>query len=377
MEHNPFLYAGEVSGENFWDRERERKELKRDILDCQKVVLYSKRRMGKTSLVKEVLRNLSEDKFIAIYIDLYPTNSIEDFISRYASEISQAVRGPIDKAIMEVKALFKSFTPALTVDDDGKPVFTIDFGRKAKKETLLEEVLEALPAYCSKKNKQGVVVFDEFQQIASYDSKYKLEATLRSHFQTHGNVSYVFLGSKKHLLMEIFSSANRPFYHSAKMFPLTDIDPKIMIDCVIDRFKKTGCEIDLKSAEHLVWLVDSNIYYTQRLAHSTWNMAIMMNSIVTEEKINSAFRSIVLENADYFRSMSELLTFHQLGALKVAASIKEGDKIFSKDFLKEHGWQKDSLKLALDALVDKDIVSREDGIYKIDDVFLRKWLVSD
>lgn len=376
MKQNPFLYAGEVSGENFWDRERERKELKRDILDCQKIVLYSKRRMGKTSLVKEVLRNLSKDKFITTYVDLYPTNSVEDFINRYTSAISQAVRGPIDKTIVEIKALFKSFTPFLTVDDDGKPVFTIDFGRKSKKETLLEEVLEALPTYCSKKNKQGVVVFDEFQQIASYDNKHKLEATLRSHFQTHNNVSYVFLGSKKHLLIEIFSFVNRPFYHSAKMFPLGDIDSKIMIDCVMDRFKKTGCKIDLKSVEHLVMLADNNIYYTQRLAHSTWNMAIMTNSIVTEENVNEAFISIVLENADYFRSISELLTSHQLGALKVAASIKEGDKIFSKDFLKDHGWQKDSLKLALDALVDKDIVSREDGTYKIDDVFLRQWLVS-
>lgn len=377
MRKNPFLYAGEVSGENFWDRESERKELQRDILDCQKVVLYSKRRMGKTSLIKEVLRNLSENKFIAIYIDLYPTNSVDDFINRYTSGISQAVRGPIDKTIMEIKALFKSFTPVLTVDDDGKPVFTIDFGRKAKKETLLDEALEALPAYCSKKGKQGVVIFDEFQQIASYDNKYKLEATLRSHFQTHNNVSYIFLGSKKHLLMEIFSSVNRPFYHSAKMFPLADIDSKIMVDCVTDRFKKTGCKIDPKAAEYLIHSADNNIYYTQRLAHSTWNIATMGNSIITEEKINNAFGAIVLENADYFRSMSELLTSHQLGALKIAASIKEGDKIFSKDFLKDHSWQKDSLKLALDALVDKDIVSREEGAYKIDDVFLRKWLVSD
>lgn len=375
MKQNPFLYSGEVSGEFFWDRERERKELKRDISDRQKIVLYSNRRMGKTSLVKEVLRNLSKDSFITTYIDLYPTNSIEDFINRYTAGVAKAVRGPINKTIMEIKALFRSFTPMLTVDDDGKPVFTIDFGRKANKETLLEEVLEAFPTYCSKKNKQGVVVFDEFQQIASYDNKFKLEATLRSHFQTHNNVSYVFLGSKKHLLMEIFSSANRPFYHSAKMFPLEDIDLKIMIDCVLDRFKRTGREIDLASVEHLVRLADNNIYYTQRLAHSVWNATVRTNSTITKEKINEAFESIVLENADYFRSMSELLTSHQLGALKIAASIKEGDKIFSKDFLKDHGWQKDSLKLALDALVDKDIVSRENGVYKVDDVFLRQWLV--
>lgn len=377
MKRNPFLYSGEASGENFWDRERERKELKRDIIDCQKVVVYSKRRMGKTSLVKEVLKNLSQNQFVTAYIDLYPTNSVEDFIDRYASGISQAVRGPLDRALMEIKSILKSFTPALTVDDEGKPVFKIDFGRKVKKESLLDEVLDAFPAYCGKKGKQGVLVLDEFQQIASYDKKIKIEATIRSHFQGHNDVSYIFLGSKKHLLMEIFSAPNRPFYHSAKMFPLEDIERKTAIECVMKRFVKTKCKISPCIAEFLVGQAENNIYYTQKLSHAVWNIAIANDRVVDEKRVEEAFRSIVLENADYFRSMCELLTQHQLGALKVAANLKYGDKVFSKDFLKDHNWQRDSLKQALDALVDKDIMSRDNGFYKIDDIFFRNWLIQN
>ena len=85
MAQNPFTYGGEVSGDSFWDREKERRELKQDITDCQKVVLYSKRRMGKTSLVKDVLSNLAESGFVKAYVDLYPTGSVENFISRFGN----------------------------------------------------------------------------------------------------------------------------------------------------------------------------------------------------------------------------------------------------------------------------------------------------
>lgn len=375
MKRNPFIYGVEASGDAFWDREDERRELKRDVGNCQNVVIFSKRRLGKTSLVKEVLRSLSEREFITAYVDLYPTTSVEDFASRYATAVAHAVRGPVDKALIEIKNLLRSFTPALTVDDEGKPVFTLDFGRKAKEDVLLEEVLEAFPKYCREKNKTGVCVLDEFQQIASYDKKHKLEATLRSHFQTHQNVAYIFLGSKKHLLTDIFSLPNRPFYHSSKMLPLGDMDRKIMMSCIEERFKKTGCKISSEDAGLIIQLSEGHIYYAQRLAHSVWNAIVIKDQIVNSEIIENAFKLIIRENSDYFRSLCDLLTPHQLGALKVAAHLKRGDKIFSNDFLKKHNWQKDSLKQALDALVEKDMLSREEGIYKIDDVFFRNWLI--
>lgn len=377
MIHNPFIFGSEVSGKNFWDREKERRDLKRDLTNGQRVVLYSKRRMGKTSLVKEVMRSLPETQFIKAYVDLYPTDSVASFIMRIGMAMSQAVTGPLDKVMMEIKSILRSFTPAMTIDDEGKPVLTVDFGRRTKTETLLEEVLDAFPAYCRKKGKRGIFVLDEFQQIATYDKDHKLEAVMRSHFQTHDNVSYVFLGSKKHLLMEIFSSPSRPFYHSSKMFPLTDIDKEILTDCVAENFKKTGIKISRSDAEHIVSTADGNVFYAQKLSHATWNLASEGNRNVDRGVIESAFKAVVTEGRDYFYSLCGLLTPHQLSALKVAAHLAEGDKIFSKAFLQDHNWQKDSLKQALDALEDKDLISREDGRYMVEDVFFRDWLVSN
>lgn len=375
MERNPFTYGSEVSGAQFWDREDERRVLKQDIANSQNVVLYSKRRMGKTSLVKEVLRGLPEGKFIHIYIDLYPTNSADDFVGRYALAVAQAIRGPFEKALDEIKSLLRSFTPSLTIDDEGKPVLSLDVSRNAREDMLLDEVLEALPEYCRKKKRQGVIALDEFQQVGIYDENHRLEAALRSHFQGHKDISYIFLGSKKHLLMDIFAAPNRPFYHSSKLMPLGEIKREIAVKYVVERFADTGFKIDDTAAEHLVERAENHPYYTQRLAHSVWDDLITKKRQVDIDAIDSAFAVIVKENGDYFRSLCELLTTNQLKAIKTAARIKEGDKIFSKDFLGRFAWQKDSLKQTLDALVEKDMVSRENGAYMIDDVFFKDWLI--
>jgi hypothetical protein len=288
-----------------------------------------------------------------------------------------SIRGPMDKVLVEIRSILKSFTPSVTIDDNGKPVFSLDLLRNAKEEQLLEEVLESFFVYCKTKKKLGVVVLDEFQQIGVYDKNRRLEATLRSHFQGHNNISYVFLGSKKHLLMDIFSSPNRPFYHSSKMFPLGEIDRKITIECVQQRFKKSKCKIDDDVAEYLVIMAENHPYYTQRLAHSIWNKMVTKDATVKKNDIDNIFQDIIHENSDYFRSLCELLTANQLKALKTAARIKSGEKIFSGDFLNVHGWQKDSLKQTLDALVEKDMINREEGTYKIDDVFFRSWLIDN
>jgi predicted AAA+ superfamily ATPase len=55
---NPFVYGETVSGENFCNRTREIKELIADIKNCQNVIIFSPRRYGKTSLIKQVLQKV-------------------------------------------------------------------------------------------------------------------------------------------------------------------------------------------------------------------------------------------------------------------------------------------------------------------------------
>jgi AAA+ ATPase superfamily predicted ATPase len=217
---NPFIYGGRVTGETFCNRQKEIKELLSDILAKQHVILFSQRRFGKTSLVWRVLSEARKNGVIPVYVDLYPVSSLAEFIELYAKAIAESLSG-YEKAMKLLKGLFSRLYLSMGLDSMGNPQWNVGFDRNRESESL-DEVLMTFDAYLKRTKKAGVVVFDEFQQISETNGN-KMEARLRTAIQTHEHVSYIFVGSRKHLLQDIFSNPNRPFYRSGKIFPLRKI----------------------------------------------------------------------------------------------------------------------------------------------------------
>ncbi|MBA3053164.1 MAG: ATP-binding protein, partial [Candidatus Omnitrophica bacterium] len=198
---NPFVYGKEVSKENFCNRISEIKELLRDISNSQNVIIFSQRRFGKTSLIKRVFEELDFSRIIPIYVDLYPVLSEEDFIRIYAKALSKTVTKDLADKIKELSSVFKKIRPTYSVDQTGQVSFSIDI----KNEDIipsLEDVLEGLNRYVKKEKKKAVVCFDEFQQVSMLKTD-KIEKFMRSVFQSHKNISYIFMGSKKHLIYDM------------------------------------------------------------------------------------------------------------------------------------------------------------------------------
>ena len=67
---NPFVYGEEVTGEAFWNRGNEIKELTQDIKNGQNVIIFSTRRYGKTSLIKNALEKVRREGVLTVYGDL-------------------------------------------------------------------------------------------------------------------------------------------------------------------------------------------------------------------------------------------------------------------------------------------------------------------
>ena len=72
---NPFSYSDYVTGDAFCNRATEQKDLIYYAQNSQNVLIYSHRRMGKTSLLHQVIHRLKKarPKVNSVYIDLYGT----------------------------------------------------------------------------------------------------------------------------------------------------------------------------------------------------------------------------------------------------------------------------------------------------------------
>ena len=82
-----------VDGDRFFDRETELEALRERVEDGTHTLLTAQRRMGKTSLVREVLRRLAEEgDFETVFVDLEAAGGPEDAVAEIAVQ-SKSVRG--------------------------------------------------------------------------------------------------------------------------------------------------------------------------------------------------------------------------------------------------------------------------------------------
>ncbi|MBK9204908.1 MAG: hypothetical protein IPL73_21250 [Candidatus Obscuribacter sp.] len=239
----------------------------------------------------------------------------------------------------------------------------------------LEEVLQALPKIAEQSGKTLVVVFDEFQQIAEYESD-TVEKTLRSSIQHHQNIAYVFLGSRKHVIEAMFLDKSRPLYRSAAHYPLGMIDLSAWEIFVSEKFAGTGKNIDRAIIERIYGFTQGHPFYTQHLCHAIWELTTD-GSKVTDEIVKAALNLLLDREAFAYTALWESLASNQKTLIEAIASAKNGFKPFSAEFIKNSGLRTPSnIQRAAEALWQRDLIDRDDkGSYYIPDKFFKFWLL--
>jgi len=372
---NPFVYGERVGGENFCNRTKEIAELTSEISSGQNIMIYSPRRFGKTSLIDAVGKAVSAKGIIAVYIDLFPVISEQDFVRITLKSVSELLRGSPHNMLKKVRMFFTRISPSLSMSmgEDGTPSVGINFS-KAEILPAVEDIFDGLYRFIQSKKAGALVVLDEFQQLGELEDA-RIEKTLRGLIQRHREISYVFMGSKKHLIYDMFNSPSRPFYKSSAHFPLGKIDEKEFAAFLKNKFEQTGRRIDDKTALSIVAKSDSHPYYTQMLAHTIWEM-VPEGESVGAEMVRAAKDKILNREQAAFSNLWDNLTLKQKRLLLALAVMKPEDKLFSARFLESHGLgSSGTVQRGLKSLINKSIIDKEGDLIEVNDVFLKAWLI--
>jgi len=373
---NPFIYGEEAAGEAFCDREDERKELLRDIRNGVNVIIFSPRRYGKTSLIKEVLKKLDKKQTVAVYVDLYPAVTKQKFLDQYAMAISRALTGKLEARLKTLRELFPRLLPKLVIKGEaGTPEFEFDYDASKRPSLYLDEMLQAVKKYADRHGRDAVVVFDEIQEILQYEDD-EIEKAMRAAFQSHRNVSYIFLGSKRHLMEKMFNDPNRPFYKSGKHLPLKRIPENELRPFILKKFREGKFKIAAPEADQIIALTECHPYYAQFLCHVLWDNCTDKQEI-TAADILQAVNGVIDRERSLFLTIWDGLTRQQKALLLALAKSAESKQtqIFSHHFLAAHYLgAASSAQKSLARLIEKNIIDRENGAYVFADVFFKRWL---
>jgi len=368
---NPFVYGTVVKEPNFFDRKEELKRIVETLRGGNNIVLYAPRRYGKTSLVMKAMESLTSLGFVCIYFDFMSVYSRESFIEVFTKAILSK-QSSIGRALETAAKLVKNIKLKLSFDQKGLPEFSIDFTEQKISDKTMDAVID-LPEKLAGKNKKYIIIMDEFQDINKLNGE-NFEKLLRSKIQHHTNVKYIFLGSRTHLLSDMFTNKNRAFYNSAFAINLTALPLKDTIKFLIDRFALSKIDLDEETALYLIEHAGAIPYYIQFLASEVWQYIINQKQIVNKEIINECSNKILDLKSDYYLELFDRQSAYQKKLLKALA--KSSTNIFSADYAKKNRLSAQSTtQKALTGLINIGIIEKNGNEYSFDDPFFKQFIL--
>jgi AAA+ ATPase superfamily predicted ATPase len=360
---NPFSIKSYQGPEYFFDREQETRKLLDAIQNERNITLFSHRRLGKTMLIQHVFTQLDIKKFQPVYIDLFATRNLIHFTQKLTETLSEL------KIIKESK-LYKilgSLGVSMTFDPlTGNP--KLNFGLVDR--TSINKSLPELFKNIKENKKHVVIALDECQELGNYEEDYA-EASIRTLMQEFPDITYIFSGSRKSLMQEMFTNANRPFFQSTQMFELHEIERDIYATNIFDVLVKQHKDFDKEVIYRILDETYCHTGFTQFFLSRVYSESKTKIDTFLYEQVWS---DILEENKSLAREQEFLLPALQWKTLIAIAREEFVTSPYSFEFIRKYDLSSPSSTMrAIKALIDKGlIIDSGDRGLRVYNIFIQK-----
>lgn len=362
---NPFITSGYAGKAYFCDREKETQKLIAALENDRNVTLMAPRRYGKTGLIHNVFATMPKE-FTGVYLDIYAVRDLPGFVRLFAESVFGALNTRTEKVVSSVAKFLKSCRPTATPQEDGSVKFSIDVAPSSA-ESSLQEVF----AYLKTVERPVVIAIDEFQQVREFPES-GVEALLRSYIQFVPNVRFIFAGSRRHLMCEMFVSPQGPFYQSTQIMDLLPIPCSTYADFAETFFKSNGRTLDSKVFAALYGRYDGVTWYLQAILNKIWEYG---ESLETVDQILKAETDLREERALVYRDLYIAQNASSKLVLKAIAEKRVVAEPNSADFLSTPGLPGAStVRAALKDLDGKDLIYKTDAGWIVYDRLFGEYL---
>ena len=370
---NPFVVGRYVSEKYFCDREKETEFLMKQIENGRNVALISPRRMGKTGLVHHCFQQPRlNESYYTFFVDIYATSSLAEFVYLLGKTIYETLKPKRTAWAEKFFQMIASLRVGFKLDAmSGEPVFDIGLGDIQAPQITLDEIFR----YLEMADKPCVVAIDEFQQIGTYEET-NVEALLRTKIQQCKQTMFIYAGSKRHLMSNMFHSSSKPFYQSAISMGLEPIPIHVYVDFAERLFEERGKHVSRQLVEQVYGMFDGCTWFVQMMMNELFALT-GHDELCDVEKLEEArFNVIQLQEASYKDLLSRLAPKQKL-LLQAIAKERQVKGITSSAFIKKYNLSSaSSVQSALKPLLKNDIVTQNEDAYRVYDYFFSEWLAS-
>ena len=367
MIENPFITYGYESAEYFCDRKAETRELITMLTNGNHTALISPRRMGKTGLIHHCFAQKEiQDRYYTFLIDIYATKNLQDMVYRMGQVIVNRLKSRGQSAIDGFLRFVTSLRTGISFDGQGNASWNVGVGDIKSPNFTLEEIFNYLKAA----DRKCIVAIDEFQVIADYPER-NVEELMRTYVQECRNAVFVFSGSQKSMMSEMFSSPARPFYQSVSMMFLKPVALPAYESFAKGHFEHAGKQIADDVVKVIYERFDGTTWYLQKVL----NQLFATKDSVVVGDIDKAVEQIINQNEEAYKDVLYQLTARQRDLLVAVSRERKAKHITGSAFIKRyHLTTASSVQKSAKILIEKQLLTHQQGIYEVYDKFMSEWL---
>jgi AAA+ ATPase superfamily predicted ATPase len=371
---NPFIVGKVIQDLSLLcPRTKESERISRAIESQQSIYVVGERRVGKSSLVLSVAKDLIKNKnMLMVYVDFRAVASQADVQKRIVSGILKVVNQIRDGAWF--LSLLTKLKPQISPKENGEMEISLGIQDSLNQDFFsLSEIFDLIEK--TNKRHKCLIVFDEFQDILRIGQKEgeSILGIMRSRIQMESEIGYVFLGSERGEMNRIFEDYNSAFYHSALRVPIERFQFEEIYQYIFSLYQTGNRLIDQGVFSGIYELTHGITGDIQKVCSKAWDLTIS-DSIITQSVIESSMLELANENTSIYQDRINQMTPTQKKVIRgiVLESIQ---KFWSKEFIKQYSLKsKNDVQSTLESLLNQGVIYKHNGKYEFFDPFFKFWL---
>ncbi|WP_200359225.1 AAA family ATPase [Pelagicoccus mobilis] len=361
---NPFQYSGVVEDAAYLPRAEIEKQLLEYAKSRQNLLVQGPRRVGKTSVVTNTFETLQrKKKCYFLKADFFGVSSLKGVRDILARALEQ----------LPLTAQLRRKLSAQVGKITGMSAFGFGVNwRGTQREQMVEDILAMFAEI--NQSRPLVVFFDEFQSLLDMPIADEVLGRLRSEIQRQPNVFYIFAGSDRLRLREIFFVENGPFLKSAALLEVGLIERETFIPWLEDRFAEGKRKVDTAVWAPLFDLANDVPGDVQQFCHALWvksDRGGRIDARLAEDALNYLVNMQESAFLDFWNFLSE----NQRKLLRGVATMPEEGHT-SKGFLERVQLSSSSASSkAMDAMLTRGALWKVGNRFAFSNPVMKLWIL--
>lgn len=303
-------------------RDKEQKTLSTYIKLGQHCAIVAPRRYGKTTLVNAVLKQLDTDKHLIIQLDVMSASSVRELCTQMIDAV-YASHG-VANFFKNVKDNVLDMLSRFNLDNEFVSI-GYDILREPDESEMLKRAFGLPEMFAKQRNKKAVVFIDEFGELDKFGQN--IIKKMRSYFQLHANVVYVFAGSQTSMMHQIFLNKDNAFFNFASIMRVGFIDENSAVH-FLNSVRIDDAYLSSDAVSKVVAISKCHPFYMMKLLQEAFiDSVITGHEVIGENNVDEAVSKILSDNEPLFASEWDRINAkkHKGRTLKELLGIERGD----------------------------------------------------